>query len=166
MEPILTDAEAEDLLRRFTENTPRKTRAGRCLIMFRGHDGPFFMNEDGHKTADWQNAVTYGSAEDAHAFLVRVLACIPPGRLRSSEGCYRKAGNTFDNIFLLYRKTARIYEIQRESPQRWNVNDRDIKVLDDGTLVFPKRKRISPRAIPVVNTSTSNDTYGSWRTQQ
>lgn len=164
MDTVLSDADAADLLARFTEIVPRKSRVGRYVIMFRNHSGPFFMNECGRLTIDWKNAVLYDTADEAHRFLVRIMASPLPKRVRLSEGYLRLRGNAFDNCFLFSRQTARIYEISRELPERWVTNDHTIKVLQDGTLDLSgfNRKRVRSRSIAVLNANTTSDTYGEW----
>lgn len=126
------------------KRTVHKKLLGRYMLVFRSERSgiPFYMTPSGHKTEEWRESETFLTADAARNVIIDLLSAAilaRPGRPRN-QPC-----EPWDREIITNARSARIYAIERELPERWATNDTSVKVRLDETVEFPKRTAADKR---------------------
>lgn len=133
------------------------TMIGKYVVIFRDCGVPFYMTPSGRVTEEWRESRTYETAEDARDLILDLLRARPLTAYRNQERRGRRPGDSWDQAFLARANSARIYVIDRISPERWATNDNFVHLNLDETVNFPER------SLAEVNRGQSAQTfYRSW----
>lgn len=149
----MTEHDAIELFQAYQDRpkTPKRKRTmsqtlvGRYILIFRNERSgvPFYMSPSGHKTEEWRESQTFTTAEDARDVIINLLSAAllhrPNGRPRNYPD------SPWDREIISHAKSARIYAIERELPERWALNETVAKVRLDDTVDFPKKSAADRR---------------------
>lgn len=162
----MTEDEAIELFQSYQAKPkpPRRVRTmqnklvGRYMLIFRGERSgvPFYMSPSGHRTDEWRESQTFGTAEEAREVIINLLSAAILNRPKSGRS-KNQTDSPWDRDILTNARSARIYAIERELPERWVLNDAVAKVRLDDTVDFPKKSAADRR-----RGWTHDAFYGDW----
>lgn len=95
---------------------------GKHMVIFKDCGVPFYMTPSGRATEEWRESRTFDTPEDAQRLILELLRAKPFSAYRNQERIGRREGDPWDQVFLARVKSARIYVIDRVSPERWAIN--------------------------------------------
>lgn len=106
-----------------TTKTSRGSKVGQYIVVFRNHGIPFYMTPVGYVTELWRESQTYSTVDDARNLILDLMHAKQLSSYDYREVRGRRKDDPWDRAFLIYIKTARIHLIERESPERWSINE-------------------------------------------
>lgn len=139
------------------KRTMSQKLVGRYMLVFKHERSgtPFYMSPSGHRTDEWRESQTFTTADEAREVIINLLSAAmlhrPNGRPRNQPN------SPWDREIITNARSARIYAIERELPERWATHETVAKVRLDDTVEFPKKSAADKR-----RGWTPEAFYGDW----